>query len=172
MPTERTLVVPAEGPWSVLWRPLVSAPAVAAAALAVVVVVLAVENEVDAYPWGWALLLGGPVVLVALGGLQALWWRYKLGDVRYEADPASLRVLRGHAVIHEWRWGDIHKLKLEGDVDWHTLVVFKAGVDDFPRLLIHTSDGVTTAPGVLLWGRENTEKAQRHLADMHRAHSR
>lgn len=178
---EARVVIPEARRRDVLVHPILSGIVVGVAISAVVSIWLAVTGELDAADSSATANLAIPALLLAARGeLQAVWWSHQLGGVRYEADDATLRVLRRDAVISEWRRGEIRRLRVDGVIDWYALVVLKAGVDDFPPapwekdiagLVVESSDGVIRAPGLLIWGRDNAQRIQRSLVDMHRTHS-
>ncbi len=151
-------------------RPLVGGLVLGVAISVAVVCCLALAGELDA---GWQatlVIFAVPIaILAALGALQSAWWSHKLGGVRYEADEATLRVVQANAVVHMWPWAEVHKLRLEGTVGWYSLIALRAGVDDFPHLIVHSKDGITKAPGVLVWGLEPARKIERQLVHLQRA---
>lgn len=136
---------------TVLWR-----PPLAAAALAVCVGGIEAAASEFHPDTNLRLFIGATVGFVLLLGLaQSMSWWLRFGKIVYTLDQEGIHVSRNAKSLHAWRWSEIHSVHVRGTgLGWSTYLATRGSPasEHLPHLVVHSRDGRTSCPGLLVWG--------------------
>jgi hypothetical protein len=147
-----------------------------ARSLPVLIIATILAVALDDVQWVHVLFgvgLAFSILVLGVGTVTALWWRFVDGRVVYVVRDGELLIYQGRRVLRRFRCAEITRLYLAGALTWKVLVLhnlFTQEVRGWPTLFVELaaepgtrSAGYEPQPQMFLWGRERAREAVRDL---------